>query len=328
MRKPLCGLMVLCLLAILAAGCGTDGKSKPAEGKKFPAKPITIIVPFAAGGGGDIGARFLCAEAEKHLGQPITVVNKPGASGWLGWTELFAAKKDGYTLASTSDINILFGYLDPQQKRDKTIAGFAPIICYVKDYGAISVNKNETRFKDIKELVDYARTHEVTATAGGSTALVAMMKMNQKLGTRFIPVRNAGGAESLPAVMGGHVDVMFASMGETKVPAISGQVKPIAVMAEKRSEHLPNVPTVREAVGADVVSFAARGVTAAAGVDRNVLDVLIKAFEKAANAPAVQAKMREQGLDVTSIVGDDYMKLLQQEEKELKELAPLLGWKK
>jgi len=102
-------------------------------------KPITLIVPFAAGGGTDTGARFLSAEAEKVLGQSISVVNMPGAAAWIGYTELLAQDRDGYTVAQFNDLNVIGGYLDKNQKRDNTLEDFEPIICYVTDPTAISV---------------------------------------------------------------------------------------------------------------------------------------------------------------------------------------------
>jgi tripartite-type tricarboxylate transporter receptor subunit TctC len=305
----------------------TPDKSAETKKTNYPTKPITLIVPFAAGGGTDTGARFLAAEVEKILGQPISVVNMPGASGWVGYTELLAAQKDGYTIAQFNDLNVIGGYLDKNQKRNNSLKDFAPIICYVTDPTAISININETRFTTIKELVEYARKNEVTATCAGNSGFIAITKLNNILGTKFLPVRNGGAAESLPAVIGGHVDVMTSTVGETKVPAAGKQIKPLAIMAEERSEHLPDIPTVNEAMGVKgATNSSVRGIAAPSGVDPAIVEILIKAFEKGAGSETFKTKMYDQGLGLVGIIGDDYMKLLTEEEKELKVMAPLLGW--
>jgi len=101
----------ICLaVALVCAGASPADAGAPAPaGKKggFPTKPITMIVPFAAGGSTDVGARLLAAEAEKFLGQPIAIINKPGAGGWLGWRDLLQAEKDGYTIAHLNDLAII-----------------------------------------------------------------------------------------------------------------------------------------------------------------------------------------------------------------------------
>lgn len=339
MNKQISVLILICMIAsLLLSGCSSPANDSTAdnvpsgsnaEAKKtdYPNKPITLIVPFAAGGGTDTGARFLAAEVEKILGQSISVVNMPGAAAWIGYTELLASEKDGYTIAQFNDLNVIGGYLDKNQKRDNSLEDFTPIICYVTDPTAISININETRFSTIQELVEYARKNEVTATCAGNSGFIAITKLNNILGTKFLPVRNGGAAESLPAVMGGHVDVMTSTVGETKVPAAGGQIKPLAIMAEERSEHLPDIPTVNEALGVEgATNSSVRGVAAPAGVDPAIIEILIDAFEKGANSETFKTKMYEQGLGLESIVGDDYMNLLKEEEAELKEMAPLLGW--
>ena len=343
MKKKISILIVICMLmSLVLPGCSNESGSEPnaekpetevdnqeSEANKvdYPTKPITYIVPFAAGGGTDMGARFLCTEVEKILGKPITVVNMPGAAAWIGYTELLSAERDGYTIAQFNDLNVIGGYLDKNQKRDNSLDDFAPILCYVTDPTCISININETRFTTIEELVEYARENEITATCAGNSGFIAITKLNDILGIKLLPVRNAGAAESLPAVMGGHVDVMTSTVGETKGPANGGQIKVLAVMAEERSEHLPDTPTVNEAMGVEgATNSSVRGVAAASGVDQAILDILIDAFQKGAESQAFKDNMYKQGLGLVNIAGDDYMELLRNEEAELKEMASELGW--
>jgi len=292
----------------------------------FPTKGITLIVPFAAGGGTDTGARLMAAEVEKILKVPVTVVNKAGASGWLGWTELLAAKADGYTIAHFNDIDVIAGYLDKQQNRKNTVDDFAPIYCYVADPQIIAINVSDKRFTTIEELITYAKTHEVTVAIPGNPSFIAMTKINSQLGTKFLAVRNKGAAESLPAVMGGHVDVMLNTVGETTVPAKAGQIKPLAVLSKERSNFLPDVRTFKEAMNSEIVSASVRGYAAPKGVDPAVLNVLISAFEQGAKAETFKTKMAEQGLATVSMSGDTYKAFIKAEESSVKSILPLLGW--
>lgn len=322
----ICLSMIFMVAALALAGCG--GKSGGTETKKatYPTKAITMIVPFAAGGGTDIGARLMAAEVEKILKVSVTVINKAGAAGWLGWSELVTSKPDGYTIAHINDIDVIAGYLDKKQNRKNTLADFTPIYCYVSDPQVIAINVKETRFTTIEQLIEYAKKNEVTVALPGNPSFISMTKMNNKLGTKFLPVRNKGAAESLPAVMGGHIDVMLNTVGETRVPANGNQIKPLAVLSSERSKFLPDVRTFKEATGTDITSSSVRGYAAPAGTDPQILKVLIEAFEKGAAAESFKTKIAEQGLSQISVSGENYKKLLQEEEASVKELLPMLGW--
>lgn len=339
-KKFVSGLIVAVMLLSLLVGCASSNTAEtpaatpaptetPAKAESdFPNKPITLITPYSAGGSTDIGARLIAAEAEKVFGVPVTVVNMPGASGWIGWTELLNAEKDGYTIAHMNTPSIMTGYIDPQQKRDNKIEDFAPLFMYVADWGTISVNPNETRFTNLQELIEYAKTNEVTVTTTGvfGDDHIASVKMNDAFGTKFLPVHTKGAGECLTAVMGGHVDVMFGNIGDTKVPAESGQVKTLAIMAPERNNLMPDTPTVKEVTGKEVVSFSGRGIGAPAGIPEDVYNILLEGFKKVSESEDLKTKMKEQGLDYITIMGDDYMKMLKDEEVVLYQIAPLLGW--
>ncbi len=342
MRKQISLLLMAGMLASLVfTGCGSNGAAQTGNGStpaasaaatgsgekvNYPTKPITMIVPFAAGGGTDTGARLMAAEVEKILKVPVTVVNKPGASGWMGWTELLSSDKDGYTIAHFNDIDVIAGYLDKQQQRKNTIKDFAPIYCYVSDPQVIAINPNNKNFTNIQELIEYAKKNEVTVAIPGNPSLIAMTRINNELGTKFLAIRNKGAAESLPAIMGGHVDVMLNTVGETRVPAKANQIKPLAVLATERTDYLPDVPTFKETIKSDIVSSSVRGFAAPAGVPQEIMDILIKAFEEGAQTENFKTKMAEQGLPTVSISGAEYGKVWEAEEAAIKEVVDTLGW--
>ncbi|MDQ0221139.1 tripartite tricarboxylate transporter substrate binding protein [Peribacillus cavernae] len=334
MKKLILSLLLISLVALTACGNGgsqetSSSKESKAKGKSnFPNKPITLIVSFEAGGGTDTGARTLMPYVEKELGVPITVVNKPGAGGWVGWSELARAKPDGYTIGYINTPNLITGYVNPSFKRKENLDSFELIANHVTDVGAIAVRKDDDRFKDINDLVELAKKKQLTTTSTGvgSDDHFAAVKMNKNLGTKFEAVHTKGFGENLSNILGGHVDVMFANVGEVVKPQEEGQLKVLAVMLPERSPLLPDVPTLKEAGMGDISSASARGIAVPKGMDKENLDILRAAFEKGIKNAKHQEKMEDMGLLVDFRKGDDYTNMLKDEEANVNNLKELLGW--
>ena len=322
-------LAIILLIVAFVAGCSSDANKGPAK-EKYPTKPVSVIVPNAAGGPTDIGARMLMPFVEKELGGNMPIINKAGGGGWLGWTDLLNAKPDGYNLAAINTPHVM-SYLDPEIKRSTTNLDSFELLCnHVTDYGIVAIRPNDTRFKNIKELIEYARTNELTTTAGakGSDDHVAMLKWNKAANTKFVPVFNTKGvAEFQAAFLGGHIDVYFGNIGDSLVHFKNGEMKIIAVMAPERSKFLPDIPTTKE-LGFEVYSWSSRGFVAPKGMDKELKDKIVAAFEKAINNPEHIKKMAEIGLAVNFKKGDDYKNFLLQEEQGIKGVMDMLGWKK
>ena len=326
--KKLLGLVVLLILAVGLAGCG--GKGAPAkDGAKaeYPVKPITLIVSFSAGGGTDLGARMLVPYLEKELGVPVVVENKPGGGGWVGYSEMLKAKPDGYILGYVNTPGLITGYLNPSAKRQQNLDSFEYIANHVIDPGVIAVRANDTRFNTIQELVEYAKTKELSATTNGvgSGNHFASLEMNKELGTKIKPVHFAGTGEALTAVLGGHVDIFVVKVGEIIEPVKDGQFKVLGVMSKERVPQLLNIPTFKETVG-EVINTTIRGVAAPKGMDPKVVEKLQTAFEKAMKNPEHIQKMEKLGLIVDGRKGEEFKKLLKEEEQITIGLKSLLGW--
>jgi tripartite-type tricarboxylate transporter receptor subunit TctC len=342
MMKKFLSLSLAVALTLTLSACGggtqatsagqtpaSSGEAKTgANQEKYPNKPINLIIAYAAGGGTDVGARILMPYVEKELGVPINIINRPGGGGWIGWSELASAKPDGYTIGYINTPNFMTGYLDPKQKREHNLESFAPIANHITDPGAIAIRKDETRFTNIKELIEFAKTNELTATSTGvgSDDHYAALKLNKKFGTKFIPVHNSGSAESQTAVMGGHVDVLFANVGELYNLHHNKEIKIVAVMSQERSPFLPDVPTLKESGFEGVISGSARGIAAPKGVDPEKLEILRAALEKGIKNEEQIKKQGESGLQVDYIDKEEYKQLLKDDEKGVLELRDLLGW--
>ncbi|WP_408007985.1 tripartite tricarboxylate transporter substrate binding protein [Pseudalkalibacillus sp. A8] len=323
-------LVITVLLTFTMAACGqeTSGSAGGEGAGDFPDKPINVIVSYEAGGGTDTGARILLPYVEEELGVTVNVINKPGGGGWVGWTELANADPDGYTIGYINTPNLMTGYLDPKFNRKQNLESFEPIANHVTDPGAIAIRADEDRFTNIEELMEYAKENELTATSTGvgSDDHYASLKLNDKFGTKFKPVHNKGAADSKASVLGGHVDVLFANVGELASLQKEGDIKIIAVMSKERSPFLEDVPTLEESGFEDVYSWSARGLAAPAGIDPEKLEILRAAFEKGIKNEEQKKKMGDMGLQVDYLDGEEYKQLLKDDEKAVKDLSDLMGW--
>lgn len=326
--KKVLSIVAILLVAVGIIGCGGKASQTKNEAKAdFPTKPITLIVSFAAGGGTDVGARILAPYLEKELGVPVIVDNRPGAGGWVGYSELLKAKPDGYTLGYLNTPGLITGYLNPATKRQQNLDSFAYVANHVLDPGVIAVRADETRFTTIQELIEYAKKNELTSTTNGVGTGPHMMALdiNKKLGTKFKPVHFNGTGEYFAAVLGGHIDVYMARVGESLEPVKDKQLKVLAVTTKERVPQYPEVPTLRE-IGGDVINYTSRGIAVPKGIDPKVLEKLQAAMEKAVKNPEHVKKMEAMGLTIDGRSGAAYKGLLQEEEKTTIELKPLLGW--
>ncbi len=330
-------LAVLLFLTTLV-GCSTQdtatSSANPSEGPgssqkiDYPTKPIKLIVSYAAGGGTDTGARMLTSYLEKELGVPVVVENKPGGSGWIGWGELAKAKTDGYTIGYVNAPAIFAGYIKPDSNRKENLESFEFIINHVVDVGVIAVRSDDNRFSTINDLIEYAKTNELTTSASGvgTENHLAALQLNEKLGTKLTSVQFGGTAESLTGVMGGHVDVLMAKVGEVMQAEKEGKLKILAVAKGERAAQFPDVPTIKEAVGADVEFYSLRGIAGPKGMDPLIVEKLQTAFENAMKNPEHVQKMSDLGLAIDGTKGEEYLQVLKDEEAIMLDFKDELGW--
>ena len=326
-KKLLSVLSLSSLLLVSACNTDTDASTESDIGN-YPDRPITLIVSYTAGGGTDNGARVLQSYLEKELGVAVNIENKPGGSGWLGWAELANAKPDGYTIGYINSPNIITGYLDPQFKREENLDNFQFLANHVLDPGVVAIKKGEERFSNFEEMIEYAKTNHLTGTTSGvgSNDHMAILKMNEQYGTKITPVHTKGAAEGSTQVLGGHVDLFVAKVGEAVALHDSNQLESIAVMTEERSPFLADVPTTKELGFLEITSRSARGIAAPAGLSEEKLKILSAALQKAIENEEQIEKMGKQGLEVLYLNPDDYKEMLIEDENEVNSLSELLGY--
>jgi tripartite-type tricarboxylate transporter receptor subunit TctC len=278
----------------------------------FPTKPIQLMVAFPAGGSTDIAARIVASIAEKALGQPIVIVNRGGAGGQIGWTELVRQRPDGYyigfiNLPATNTV-----ILDPERKAIFTEKDFTPIINQVLDPGVIWV-KADSPYKTVQDLIDAARKSPGAlraATTGilSDDHLAILMTEEAAPGAKFRLVHLEGGAAQFKEIMAGNIDVAFDNVGSIVKRVQSGEVRALAVMDDVRSKFLPDVPTMKELGFPTVISSSTRGVAGPKGMPAPLVAKLRDVLKTAMEDPEHVKKLEEQGIAIKIMIGEEYEK--------------------
>ncbi len=283
-----------------------------ARAQDFPSKPIQLMVAFPAGGSTDIGARVVGAIAEKALGQSVVIVNKAGAGGQVGWTELSRQKGDGYYIGMINLPATNTQIIDPDRQAIFNDKSFTPIINQVLDPGVIWV-RADSPFKTMQDMVDATKKAPGTikaATTGilSDDHLAILMVEEAAPGATFRIVHLDGGAPMLKETLGGNIDVSFDNVGSIVKQVAAGQVRALAVMDPERSKFLPGVPTTKEAGYPTVVMNSTRGIAGPKNMDPKALAKLQTVLKQAMEDPEHVKKLDELGLAVKIMVGAEYQK--------------------
>jgi len=287
----------------------------PASASDYPTKPITLMVPWVAGGGTDTGARILAAIAEKKMGQPIVVINKVGAGSQVGLTELARQKPDGYGIGYINLPTFVLVILDPERKAAFNLDSYIPLINHVHDPGVIWV-KDDSPYKTLKDLIEDAkkRPGEVKASTTGimSDDHLAILMLEQAAKVKFRIVHLDGSAVQMTATMGGQVDVSFDNVGAITPRVMSRQIRGLAVMDKEKSKFLPDVPTTVDLGYPTIISAATRGIAAPKGTPAPAVKKLQQVLSEAMKDPAHVEKMEKAGLAIRILVGEEYGKYIQE----------------
>ena len=266
------------ILAALAASAATS-----ALGQAFPSKPVSLIVPWPAGGSTDLYFRKLGEIAAKPLGQVLVIENRPGGSGMNGpATMAKTARPDGYTI---SQLAITAFRVPHMQKVDWDPLSDFTYIIGLAGYTFGVVVRSDSPFKTFRDLIDYAKANPGRlsyATPGTGTSLhLAMEEIGAKAGVQFLHVPFKGYADGAVALMGGHVMVQVDSTGWAK-QVDAGAQRLLATLGDKRTRW--NAPTVKE-LGIDTVSNSPFGLVGPKGMPPQVVKVLHDAFKAALDDP-------------------------------------------
>lgn len=286
-----------------AAALACGGLMAAASAQGFPTRPITIIVPFSAGGTTDILARIVGQGLTTELGQSVIVDNKPGAGGNIGASLAAKAQPDGYTLfMGTVGTHAINQALYKKMPFDP-VKDFAPL-SRVATVPNLLVAHPSQPFKTVKELIAYAKAHPGDVTYGspgsGASPHVSGALFQSMTGAQLTHVPYKGSAPAMSDLLGGQIAVMFDNMPSAIQHVRSGKLRPIAVTTAKRSPELPDVPTIAESGVPGYEATSWFGMFAPAATPKPVLDKLHAALMKVLAQPDVKKKIAEQGGDVVA----------------------------
>lgn len=268
------------------------------ETAKYPSRPITFVVPFSPGGSTDLAVRLIAKEAERFLGQPIVVTNKPGGGGSVGVSAVAVAKPDGYTIGQSPGGAPLFIMPFLEKLPYDPVKDIRYVMQFVELNFAILV-KNDAPFKNLKDLIEYGRQNPgkmiygTNAPNSISNLIIEQVAKKEKIQTKHIPFKSS--PEYQAAVLGGHV--LFA-LGDFNYSLVdSGQVRLLAFASEKRSAIYTQVPTLKE-LGYDVPCPVFLSIMAPKGTPDDIIKKLEDAFGQAMRQPAFINGMKDLRLTI------------------------------
>jgi tripartite-type tricarboxylate transporter receptor subunit TctC len=296
----------------------------------WPTKPVTLIVPFPAGGGTDAFARPLSAALTKHLGQQILIDNKGGAGGTLGAGIASRAAPDGYTFfmggAHHAIAPSMYPKLDYDIEKD-----FVPVGLVSNVPQVIVVHPGKVAANTLPELLADMRANPGKRNYGsagnGSSHHLAgeLFKLQSKTFITHIPYRGAG--PMLQDLIAGQVDMAFDGLGSSAGHIRGGRIKAIAVAATKRAAAFPDVPTTAEAGLPDYVVSTWYGVWAPKGTPKEAVDKMAAAMKAVMNTPELKQMWTNMGTETPDLYGDAYGKFVNSEIKRWAEVVKASGAK-
>ncbi|MBI2225671.1 MAG: tripartite tricarboxylate transporter substrate binding protein [Betaproteobacteria bacterium] len=315
--KSILRVMTLCALVWLTMPAG-DG-----FGQAYPTKAVSMVVPFPPGGRTDLTARVVAQYLPKHLGQPVVVVNKPGAGGVLGAKEVAAATPDGYTLGffSTAVVTAQYTVPTPTDLKD-----YAAVSIVNVDPAALAV-KFDAPWKTLAELADYGRKNPGKVQIGmipGASAQIFAGGFAKAARMQAVYVPFKGDADGVVALAGGHIDAHVAVPVSYKALAEARKVRILGVAADARSALYQGIPTFKEN-SVDLVIGSFHAVFAPKAASGDILAALAGALEKTMKEPELNAKMSAAGLGVVYLNRQDTAAFIAQQDGTYKSLIKDLG---
>ncbi|WP_029414232.1 Bug family tripartite tricarboxylate transporter substrate binding protein [Acidovorax radicis] len=301
-----------------------------AQASDYPAKPVKLVVGFAAGGPTDVVARAFADQASRALGQPFIIDNKPGANTILAAQAVASAPADGYTLLFGATNHTMIPGLYSNRVKFDAVKSFKPL-CTVATSPTVLVVGPGMPVKSLADYMARARKEPGVTTAGtagvGSSGHFATEMFARANGLKLNHVPYKGAAPVVTDLMGGQLDSSFATLGSVLPQIKSGKLTALAVASPKRSSLLPDVATFAEAGGGKYSADAWYGVLAPAGVPDAVVQKLERAAVDFAKSATAVDKLRGLGLDADSSCGTAFAAQVEREVATYTQIAKDLDLK-
>ncbi|HEU0203678.1 MAG TPA: tripartite tricarboxylate transporter substrate binding protein [Burkholderiaceae bacterium] len=297
---------------------------------QWPAKPITLVVPFPPGGGTDTFARPLAAQLTKQLGKPIVVENRGGAGGTIGASIAAKNAGDGYTFFLGAVHHAIapsfYKKLDYDIEKD-----LIPITVVASPPQVIVVNPDRLKVNSLKELLDAARQnpnkYNYGSAGNGTSHHLAGELFKQVTKVSLVHVAYRGAGPALSDLVAGNIDMMFDGLGSSAQHVRSGRIKALAVAAPKRAEAFPDVPTAAEAgvPGYEVSTWY--GLWGVKGTPKEIIDRMHAEVVKALQTPQIREVWTSNGSDTKTMTPAEFAAFLNQEMKRWAEVTRISGAK-
>ena len=297
-------VMALCLAATGAS----------VQAQTYPTRPIRLVVGFTPGGGVDINARMLAAKLSEQLGQPVVIDNRPGAGTNIGNEYVARAAPDGYTLLMGTPALAINMALYKNLAYD-TLRDLVAVSMFSQSPNILVVNSSSPAHS-LSELIALARAKpgvlNYSSAGSGTTQHLAGELLKLRTGTNIVHVPYKGSAPSLTALIAGEVDLSFANIPAILQHVKSGRLRPLASTGSRRSELMPDVPTLQEA-GLDVEATVWYGVLAPAATPRAVVNTLSDAIVQATRSPDIKQRLVDQGAEPVGDSPAEFDRILRKE---------------
>lgn len=312
-------------LVLATAGAALAAPFGAAHAQAYPSKPITLIVPWPAGGSTDRHHRALAEIASKHLGQQIIIENKPGAGGTLGPSSMaLTAKPDGYTISQYPMGMLRIPHM--QKTQWNPLTDFSYIIG-VSGYTFGFTVKADSPYKTFNDYIEAARKNpgkvDYGSTGIGTSPHLLMEEVAANAKVQLVHVPYKGNADLQQALLGGHVQAQSDATGWDKF-VDSGQMRLLVTFGEKRTKRWPDVPTAKD-LGYGVVSSSPYGLVGPKGMDPAIVKTLHDAFKKAMDDPKHLEVLGQLNQEVWYRSGDEYQQWARETYAKDKALIERLG---
>jgi len=289
--------------------------------QEFPAKPITLFIPFGAGGASDLTARAFVGAAPEALGQPVVIQLKPGGGGAIASDLVAKAAPDGTTLLMGGPgPNTTLPAIEGRSRGPDDLAA----VCRINYSPMLTLVPANAPYKTFGELIEYAKAHPGqlkfghAGIWGGPDLLWKQIQLKAGVTAKMIPYD--GGAEALVGLLGGHIDLSCLAPTQSIPHIKAGRLRALSVSDSKRDPDLPQVPTLREE-GLDIVNLLWKGVMAPKATPRPVVEKLASAFKKMLEDPSSVAMIKKLGDNFHYLGPNDLSKFWREEYEAHKELG-------
>lgn len=314
-------------LSATLAGAATFSGALPAFAE-YPERPITLIVPWGAGGGTDATGRMIAGLLQDELGQPVNVVNRTGGSGVVGHSAIATAEPDGYTIGV---VTVEVGMMHWAGLTELTYADYTPIALYNYDAAGIQV-RADSEWNTANELIEAIKADPGKFKGSGTgqggiwhLALAGMLNDSGAAADAAPWVPSKGSAAGLQELVAGGVDVVTSSVVESAALIEAGKVKSLAVMGEERLGAFGDVPTLKEATGSDWKMAAWRGVAGPKGMPDEATAKLSAALEVVWNSAEFQDFMNGRGFGLVWKPGAEFTTWMQESDAALGTVMTAVG---